>query len=265
MTSKILLGILTASLIQLSSSPILAQDLFVFTEEQGKKWSECSFILDPSLSQDAWRQFARENALVIYFRPLSSAKPLGAKNFEFALVDWATKIDEFDSAWNETFAHPDEHHLLADGDLLFPGLMLRAGVTDRVDIGAYLTKNVNANYGFVGGQVQYSLLDDPERNLAAAFRLSYVRLYGPKDLNTSVVGIDVLASKDLSRFSPYAGVSTYLGRAQETTSKVDLEDENVLGLQGMVGVSTDISVLRIGAEINLASVPGYSFKIGVPF
>lgn len=240
-------------------------DLHVFTEAQNDKWSECSFVLDPSLTQDAWHQFAREAGLVTYYRPLSTAKPMGRGTFEFSVLNWATKINEFDSAWNETFAHPDDEHYLADGDLMFPGMMFRAGVTEQVDVGAYLTKNINANYGFAGGQVQYAFMDDPDRNLAAALRLSYVTMYGPKDLNASVAGIDLLASKQFSRFAPYAGISMYMGRAQETTTKVDLNDENVLGLQGMAGVSTDVSVFRLAAELNLASVNGYSLKVGVPF
>ena len=265
-TSRFFPGALTATLVTLLGSPLLAQDLHVFNEEQNDRWSECSFILDPSLTQDAWHQFTGEVALVIYFRPLSSARPLGVRNFEVAVLDWATKIDEFDSAWNETFAHPDSAHLLADGDLLFPGLMARAGVTELIDVGAYFTKNPSANYGFVGAQVQYSFLDDPERNLAAALRLNYVRMFGPEDLNASVVGIDVLASREYSRFSPYAGVSGYLGRAQETTSKVDLKDENVLGLQGMIGVATNpIAALKVSGEFNMAKVAGYSIKIGYGF
>lgn len=90
-------------------------------------------------------------------------------------------------------------------------------------------------------------------------------MFGPEDLNQSVLGLDVLASKDYSRFSPYVGVSGYLARAQETTTKVDLDDESVFGLQAMVGTSMNISVLRIGAEFNLADVTGYSLKIGYPF
>ena len=263
MKSRIFPGVSTAILIAMLGSPLLAQDLHVFNEEQNDRWSECSFVLDPSLTQEAWHQFATEAGLIIFFRPLSSAKPLGVKNFEVALLEWGTQIDDADDAWNDTFAHPDSTHTLFDGDLfLFPGLMFRAGISDRIDVGTYFTKNPSANYGFLGGQVQYSFIDDPEKNLAAAARFSYNRLFGPEDLNTSVVGLEVLASRDLSRFSPYAGVSGYLARAQETTSKVDLEDENVFGLRGMVGVVANVSSLRIGLETNFAKVPGYSFKVG---
>ena len=261
MKRKIFSGISTVLFLALFGSPLFAQKLHV-----NDRWDECSFVLDPSLTQEAWHQFIREAGLVIYFRPLTSAKPLGVKNFEISLLNWGTTIDDADAAWNDTFSHPDSTHTLFDGNaLLIPGLMFRVGVTDRIDIGTYFTKNPSANYGFYGGQVQYNVLNDSKKNLAAAVRFSFIKMFGPEDLNASVYGLDILASKDFSRFSPYVGVSGYLSRAQETTSKVNLENENVFGLQGMVGIAVNISVLRIGGEINFAKVPGYSFKVGFAF
>jgi len=226
------------------------------------EWDECAIVLDPSLTQDAWRQFVREAGLVAYFRPLASARPLGARRFELSLLTWGTRIDPADDAWNDTFSHPDSTHWLFDGDaLLIPGLMLRAGVTDRVDVGAYFTKSFGANYGFLGGQVQYSFLDDPERNLAAAGRASAVEVFGPADASVTVYGLDFVVSKELSVLSPYAGVSGYLSRGREHTSKVSLDNENLLGIQGTLGVAVSVSALRLGAELNLAKVTGYSVKI----
>jgi hypothetical protein len=247
-----------ALMVVLGSSPLVAQVLHV-----NDRWKDCAFEIHPSLTQETWRQFVGEVGLVSYFRPLVSARPLGARRVEFALLSWSTRIDAADAAWNDTFSHPDSTHWLFDGDALpIPGLMLRAGVTDRVDAGAYFTKNVNSNYGIVGAQVQYSLLGDAERNLAAAGRVSVATLFGPEDLSTSVYGLEMVMSRDVSVFSPYAAVSGYLARGREHTSKVDLESENVFGVQGTLGVAARISVLRLGAEVNLAQVPGYSFKLG---
>ncbi len=75
-------------------------------------------------------------------------------------------------------------------------------------------------------------------------------------------GLDVLVSKDMSIFSPYIGVSGYLSRGKETTCKVNLKNENMLGLKGTLGMAVSISKVRLGAEYNVAKVPGYSFKVG---
>jgi hypothetical protein len=244
-------------LLQLSS-PLSAQVLHT-----NDNWDECAFVIAPGLTQASWRQFVREAGLVTYFRPMASAKPLGRGSFEVALLQWGTRIDASDDAWNDTFSHPDSTHWLFEGDaLMIPGLTLRAGITDRVDIGGYFTKAVGSNYGFFGGQVQYNVLHDVDRGLDVAGRLGFVRMYGPEDLSVSTYGADLLVSKDISRYSPYMTISSYLSRGRETTSKVDLEDESVAGLQGSVGMVARVWALRLGAEVNLAKVPGYSFKLG---
>jgi hypothetical protein len=113
--------------------------------------------------------------------------------------------------------------------------------------------------------VQYSLVNDAERNLAAAGRASVTRLFGPDDLSMSVYGVELVASRDVSVFSPYAGVSGYLARGAERSSVVKLANENVFGIQAMAGVAVNVSVLRVGVEANVAKVPGYSLKVGLGF
>lgn len=261
MRRAVLFGMLSLLAVAFFAPPLFAQVLHT-----NDRWDECSFVIDPALTQDAWHQFVSEFGLVIHFRPLASAEPLGRKNFEIALLDWGTRINDADAAWNDTFSHPDSTHWLFDGDaLLIPGLMTRVGITDRIDVGGYFTKNPNANYGFLGGLLQYNLLNDTQRGLAAAGRVSFNRLFGPEDLEASTYGLDVLVSKDVSRFSPYVGVSGYLARGQETTSTVDLDDESVFGVQAMTGIVARVSVLRLGAEFNLAEVVGYSFKVAAGF
>lgn len=236
------------------------------------KWKECSFQLDPSLTQKAWHQFTEEAGLVTYFRSLTDAKPIGVGNYEFSILQWSTGIDETEEAWNNTFVHPDSMHWLTGGEpLAIPGLMFRTGITDNVDIGAYWTKSPGANYGFWGGQIQYAFFNDSKKQLAASTRLSFVSMYGPKDLDFTVYGLDLLASKtfklksDWASISPYAGASIYLSSSHETTRAVDLKDENVFGGRGTVGAVTEISIARIAVEYNLAKINSFSFKLGVSF
>jgi hypothetical protein len=244
-------------IVSLAGSPITAQVLHV-----NDTWDDCAIVIDPSLTQEAWHQFVTEVGVVTHLRPLTSAKPLGARRFEVALLNASTRIDDADAAWNDTFSHPNPTHWLFNGDALaIPGLMARIGVSDRVDVGAYFTKNMNSNYGIFGGQVQYSLLNDVERNLAAATRVNAVRLFGPEDLSASVFGLDFVVSKDLWVLSPYVGVAGYLSRGTEHTSKVDLDAENVLGAQGTVGVAYSLSILRLGAEYTVGRVNAYAFKV----
>jgi hypothetical protein len=247
-----------ALILAASAASAAAQTLHV-----NDRWKDCAIVLAPSLTQDAWRRFVGEAALVVFFRPLASARPLGRGKFEVGAMTWNSRVDDSSGAWNDTFSHPDSMHWLYDGDALpIPALMVRAGITDRLDIGVSGTKNFNANYGMLGAHVQYGLLDDVEHPVAVAGRLSTVRLLGPEDASLAVYGVDLVASRRLSAFSPYVIASAYLARGHEHTSKVNLQGESVFGVQGTAGVAASVSRLRLGAELNLSRVTTYSFKIG---
>jgi hypothetical protein len=253
--------------ISLNPLPATAQHVEP-TLHVSNRWKECSIQLDRNLTQSAWRQFTQEAGLVAYFRPLSDAKPLGRGNFEVSLLQWKTNIDDHDAAWNDTFVHPDSAHWLFEGSgLQFPGFMARMGVASKTDVGLYLTKNFNANYGFVGGQVQQNLIGSPTSKWAAATRLSFTTLYGPEDVDLAVVGLDVLASREIAltrwaSVSPYAGVSSYFSAAREKSSRVNLDDEGQGGSQAMIGAALQLSVARVAIEYNVAKVNSVSMKIG---
>ncbi|MFL5582062.1 MAG: hypothetical protein ACJ8AO_16980 [Gemmatimonadaceae bacterium] len=232
------------------------------------KWDECSIQLSPTLTQGAWRQFTQEAGLVAYFRPLADAQPLGRGRFEISVVQWETAIDDADAAWNDTFVHPDSAHYLFEGSgLKFPGLMLRAGISAETDVGLYLTKNPNANYGFFGGQLQRRLVGGEDRRWDASARVSFVSLYGPEDADLTVYGMDLVASRKLTpmrwvQVSPYAGVSGYLSTSHEKTAAVALDDERVAGGQAMAGAVLQLSKARVAAEYNAAKVRTISLKVG---
>lgn len=234
------------------------------------RWRECSFQLNEDLSQSEWNEFAKEAGLVIYFRPMVDAKPMGARNFEVSVLQWSTGIDEHKGAWNDTFVHPDSTHWLVGGsNLPIMGLTGRMGLTDRLDVGVYITKNPGANYGFMGVQGQYQLASS--RNFNTSVRGSVVRMYGPKDMRLTVYGADVVASREFSihdkwlRVAPYVVLSTMLSVAHEKSAEVNLSDERVAGLQGSAGIVTKVAAARIGLEYNVARVNTVSMKIGVAF
>ena len=236
------------------------------------RWSQCSFQLDPSLTQSAWHEFTEEAGVAAYYRPLTDARPMGVGNYEFSLLQWTTTIDDTKSAWNDTFVHPNATHWLEEGDhLSIPGLTFRTGITNRIDAAAYWIKNPGANYGFWGGQVQYNIVNDKEKEWAASARLGFNSLYGPDDLDFTVYGLDFLASRKIVVFSdwvsvaPYVGVSTYVSHSHETSAVVELKDEVTPGAIGMVGAVAQISVVRIAGEYDFARASSFSVKVGVAF
>ncbi|MEE9166816.1 MAG: hypothetical protein V3U24_05060 [Candidatus Neomarinimicrobiota bacterium] len=245
------------------------------------RWDECSMQLDPSLTQGAWHQFTQEAGIMAVFNPLTSAKPLGKWNFDIVLTQGWYPIDDKDAAWNDTFVHPHSTHWLYgevsdDPDqvsknhagsshvLGLPLPMVRLGVSERMDVGFYYIPAPGANYSFLGGQLQYNFLNDAEKNLAAAVRVSAGQIGKIEDFDLSTYSVDVIGTKDiLTRFSSYAGLSAYLVRSHETTSAVNLDNENVFGLQGNVGVSTLLfSHLKIGAQLTVGALTFPSVVLG---
>ncbi|HKA57343.1 MAG TPA: hypothetical protein VKD28_01915 [Gemmatimonadales bacterium] len=265
---RALIAHVTAAVMVATSQPVaLAQQPDV-TLHVNSRWKQCAIQLDPSLSQSAWHQFTQDVGVVGYFRPLTDARPLGTGNFEVSLLQWGTKVDETTSAWNDTFVHPDSMHWLTDGgSLAIPGLLVRAGISDRIDAGAYFTKNVQSNYGLWGGQVQYNLFRDAKKKFAGSARLSMVSVYGPDDVDVMIYGLDLMTSgtypvgKRIS-VSPYAGVSTILSTAHEKSPAVDLADERTVGAMGTIGAVAQYSVARLAVEYNVATVNALSFRLG---
>lgn len=236
------------------------------------RWRECSFQLDPGLTQSEWREFTKEAGNVITFRPLTDAKPMGVRKFEVSLLQWSSAIDESKGAWNDTFVHPDSTHWLIGGPRLpIMGITARAGLTKKLDVGIYLTKSPGANYGFFGAQAQYNLIHHQQKKFSTAVRGSFVRMYGPEDLNLTTYSADLIASKEFVlhekwlRFAPYAVLTTSLSATREKSEVLSLKNERVVGLQGAVGIVTKIALANIALEYNQASINTVSMKIGATF
>ena len=145
--------------------------------------------------------------------------------------------------------------------------MVRAGLTNKTDVGVYYTKNPNANYGFFGGQVQQNFLGSTTSDWAAATRLSFTSLFGPKTSSSqssagtwSRAGSSTLTG--WATVSPYAGFSSYLSMSNEKSPVVDLENEYVGGSQAMVGAVVRLAGARLAMEYNAAKVNSISMKVG---
>jgi hypothetical protein len=236
------------------------------------RWKECSFQLDASLTQSAWKEFTKEAGPVIYFRSLTDAKPMGSGNFEISVLQWNTAFDDTKPAWNDTFVHPDATHWLKDGSQLpIPGLTFRAGITDKLDAAVFWTKSIGANYGFYGTQLQYNLINNQERKLSGSVRGSFVSVYGPDDVAFTAYGVDIVASKEFEihekwlTVAPYISASCYLTASREKSEVVELENEQYIGVQTSAGVVAKIRCARIAVEYNAATVNTVSFKIGAAF
>jgi hypothetical protein len=231
----------------------------------------CDFDIAPALTQDEWARATKEVGSAIYLEPLASSRPLGKGNWALQLEQNSFHVDQESGAWNNTFHHPDSTHYLtgSSGRLSVPGLRFRYGINDRLDVGAYYTtaRPFGANYGFLGFDAKYALLNDTEKGWSAAVRGSYATDANIRDFNISSTGLELIGGKNLFRlFTPYAGLATNWSHGSERTSEVDLHNENSFALRGIVGLEFRWKFIDFAYECQLGDgMTQRSFKIGVVF
>lgn len=230
----------------------------------------CSFDISSDLTQSEWKRFTKEGGNLIYLNPLSSAKPLGAKHWEFNIEMTSSDVDETSGAWNNTFHHPDSVHYLNDGPrTAIPAIRFRIGLTDKLDVGLYVSPTTlfGANYNLIGFEAKYAFINDPVTNWAASVRASHVMDANIEDFNISVTGLDVMASKTFfGILTPYAGVAGHYTHTSEVTDEVDLTNESYVAVRGIVGAEVKWRFINAGYELMIGDgFNNRAFKIGVTF
>jgi len=231
------------------------------------RWEECAMDISPNLTQSQWKQFNKNFSSILYFKPMSGAKPMGKGKIDVSLEMSRTKIDEHDGAWVNTFSHPESDHYLADDDhqLQIPVLTARYGVTNNLDAGVTYTKNPGSNYSWMGMDAKYVFHQEKQQGISVATRLSTVALMGVEDFDYYLAAADLLVSKELGMFTPYAGVTAIASTANETTDEVNLARDNAVSVEAIVGTQFQWSYLSIAAEADIARTNTYSVKVGVIF
>jgi hypothetical protein len=71
-------------------------------------------------------------------------------------------------------------------------LSLRVGVTDDLDVGAFYSENPKANYGWLGFDVKYGILEQREdRPVSLAVRGAYTKTLYVADMDMHALSADV--------------------------------------------------------------------------
>ena len=221
----------------------------------------CSMVIDPSLSQGQWHKFVKETGAILSFKSLASANTLGKMNFNIAIDNGYTPVDQHDLAWINTFTHPDADCPLGDV-ISFPTIRASMGITDNMDIGGYWTVAPEANYGAMGGEFKYAFLQESEKSPAVAARASVSILTGVPDFNLNIYSVDLMTSKKIAILTPYIGLKMSMVIGTETTTKVDLDRESIALAQGYAGISYSIWMLSLAAEYNVSTINTFAFALG---
>jgi hypothetical protein len=228
--------------------------------------NDCSVRFASNLTQDAFHRFAREFGSVSAFKQASAPTPLGQWHFAVGVQGIAFTVEEHSAAWNDTFVHPTDHHPLG-AEKTFPELRLRAGVTDDLDVGAYYTLNADANYGWLGLEAKYRVLDEREGlPVTVAVRGAYTKTLYVADMNMHAVTLDVSAGRTFWKvLTPYLGVGVDGVFVRETSSAVSLKDEAILVPHLAAGAEVRWWHVSVGAEVQVGALTAYQVQLAALF
>ncbi len=227
---------------------------------------DCSVMFAPNLTQGSFRRFAREFGSVSAFKPQASAATLGKGGFTFGVEQISFKVDQYSGAWNDTFYHPDAYHELGETQT-FPKLHARVGVTDRLDLGAYWTRNPQANYGWLGLEGKYGLWKESEsKPMSVSARGAFTKTLYVDDMDMHALTLDIGASRTFRRIlTPYLYLGSDLVHVRETTNVVDLKSETQFVPHAIGGLEARWWHIALGAEGHVSDITSFQFNVSTVF
>lgn len=228
-------------------------------------YRSCHFDLHPELTKAEFEEFAEELGSVLRFRQLGDTSTLGRGRLDLSLQLTSSGIDDSKGAWNNTMSHPTADHYLGEA-LVIPRLVVRLGVSDRVDIGAWGGMDPHSNYGLVGVDTTVVMLrQDAGQPVSVSVRPSIGALVGPKELWAGNASLDVSVSRSLGAFAVYVGGASSASVAVERSDDVDLEPATAAGSVGYAGLTWTWRGLLVAAEVEKGALVSFGVRIGRRF
>ena len=225
---------------------------------------DCSVQFASTLTQGAFHRFAREFGSVSAFKQVAPASTLGKGRMLMAVEMISFPVEQWSDAWNDTFAHPNADHPLGARQS-FPKLKLRVGVTDAADVGAFYTRNTQANYGWLGVDGKYRMLaEGAHMPVSLAVRGAYTRTLYVGDMSMHALTADVSVDRRLwHAVTPYVGLGADGVFVRETSDAVNLRRETILAPHLFGGLDVMLwERLSLGAEFTLGARPSAQVQVG---
>jgi hypothetical protein len=227
---------------------------------------DCSIRFAADLTQSAFSRFAREFGSVSASKQGAPPTTLGRGGFSVDVERISFSVEEKSAAWNDTFVHPDSSHELGS-DLVLPKLRLRAGVTDDLDVGASYAQNPQANYGWLGLEAKYRVLQQREdMPVSLAIRGAYTKTLYVADMNMHAFTADVSIGRTFwSAVTPYLAAGADAVLVRETSPAVDLKDEALLVPHVTGGLEVRWWHVAVGAEVQVSALTSYQAQVSAVF
>jgi hypothetical protein len=258
--------IAASALVMAGSVKARAADPPLHVDPAGR-YDECSVKFSPGLTQGAFRSFAREFGSVSAFKQGTQASTLGKGKVSFSAEMFTFPLEDKEPKWNDTFVHPHAEHELGSRQN-FPKFTLRAGVTDKLDVGAYFTRNPLSNYGWLGIDAKYQVLAASQsRPIALAVRGAYTKTLYVDDMDMHALTADLSAERRFARgLRPYLGLGGDAVFVRETSDAVALRGETTFSPHLFGGLAFSFwRYFTLGAEVALGALPSQQVNLAVVY
>jgi len=211
------------------------------------------------LSPSQFESFANDLVAALSYKSSAPAEPLGTLGFDLGLGVSFVRLENAES-WGVATGSTTEY-------LPIPKVLISKGLPFDVDLGAFVAAVPGSNILVYGGQVQYALMAGNPVLPAVAVRGGVTRLSGVEQLALETRSVELVVSKGLFAFTPYAGIGRVWGdvtpnsaTAVALQSLSPTQDRVFAGLQfGLVIGSLSFEVDKTGDAL------GASTKIGLRF
>ncbi|MFZ9872085.1 MAG: hypothetical protein ACO3JI_04060 [Steroidobacteraceae bacterium] len=211
------------------------------------------------LSPSQFESFADDLVAALSYKSSSSAEPLGVLGFDLGVGVSLVRLENAES-WGVATGSTSEY-------LPIPKVSLTKGLPFDVDVGAFVAAVPGSNIFVYGAQLQYALMAGNPVLPAVALRGGMTRLSGVEQLSLETRSVELVVSKGLFAFTPYAGVGRVWGDVTpNSTAAATLQnlsptqDRFFAGLQfGLVIGSLSFEVDKTGDAL------GASTKLGLRF
>lgn len=150
------------------------------------------------LSQTQFKTLATDLVSALSNKSLTPAEPLGITGFDLSVGLSVVQTDS-DLPWSITTGSNQSY-------LAIPRVAIHKGLPLAVDVGGFYATVPGTGIQFFGAEIKYALLEGNFALPAVAVRGAATRLSGLEPLDLDTRSVELLVSKGLANFTPYAGV-----------------------------------------------------------
>jgi len=210
------------------------------------------------LNQQEFRLFSEDLGAVASYKGVIPATPLGLTGFDIGIEVTGTKLANTD-AWQQAISGT------VPSTLYVPKLHVHKGLPLGIDVGAFYSSVPSSNIKLWGAELRYAILEGGVAQPALGLRGTYSKVSGVNELDFHTTGLELLISKGLTIFTPYAG----LGQVWTSSKPVGipvLEKEDFTQGKYFIGGNINFALLNFALEADrTGGITSYSAKLGFRF